>query len=155
MVSNNLDTKLREDLERLKKIRNHRGLRHYWGLRVRGQRTKTTGRRGRTVGERKALHRSDGLVRRSQELAFRILAHTMSLHRIRRCVQEALNRVVEQRHRVWSAAEARGTGALCRCGSDDSAHSYHFMLSESLSSMFRGRPCMSGAACDFLNAKCA
>jgi ribosomal protein S13 len=30
--------------------RNHRGLRHYWGLRVRGQHTKTTGRRGRTVG---------------------------------------------------------------------------------------------------------
>ena len=28
----------------------HRGLRHYWGLRVRGQRTKTTGRKGRTVG---------------------------------------------------------------------------------------------------------
>jgi hypothetical protein len=30
--------------------RNHRGLRHYWGIRVRGQHTKTTGRRGRTVG---------------------------------------------------------------------------------------------------------
>ena len=76
---------LREDLERLKKMRYvlpcyscvtpplpafsllgldnlylpnmlqtlhsaHRGLRHYWGLRVRGQHTKTTGRRGSTVG---------------------------------------------------------------------------------------------------------
>merc|ERR1712098_259694 len=50
MMSNMLDNKLREDLERLKKIRVHRGLRHYWGLRVRGQHTKTTGRRGRTVG---------------------------------------------------------------------------------------------------------
>jgi len=50
IVANNLETKLREDLERLKKIRAHRGLRHYWGLRVRGQHTKTTGRRGRTVG---------------------------------------------------------------------------------------------------------
>jgi len=50
VTSNNLDAKLREDLERLKKIRCHRGLRHYWGLRVRGQHTKTTGRRGRTVG---------------------------------------------------------------------------------------------------------
>jgi small subunit ribosomal protein S18e len=49
-VSNQLDTKLRDDLERLKKIRNHRGLRHYWGIRVRGQHTKTTGRRGKTVG---------------------------------------------------------------------------------------------------------
>ena len=45
LSSNALDTKLRDDLERLKKIRNHRGLRHYWGIRVRGQHTKTTGRR--------------------------------------------------------------------------------------------------------------
>ncbi|XP_074616230.1 small ribosomal subunit protein uS13 isoform X2 [Acropora palmata] len=50
LLSNNLESKLREDLERLKKIRAHRGLRHYWGLRVRGQHTKTTGRKGRTVG---------------------------------------------------------------------------------------------------------
>ncbi|KAJ3132265.1 ribosomal 40S subunit protein S18B [Geranomyces variabilis] len=50
VVANNLDNKLREDLERLKKIRAHRGLRHYWGIRVRGQHTKTTGRRGKTVG---------------------------------------------------------------------------------------------------------
>merc|ERR1712045_1058649 len=50
VLSNFLDNKLREDLERLKKIRAHRGLRHYRGLRVRGQHTKTTGRRGRTVG---------------------------------------------------------------------------------------------------------
>ena len=46
-VSNQLDTTLRDDLERLKKIRNNRGLRHYWGIRVRGQHTKTTGRRGK------------------------------------------------------------------------------------------------------------
>ncbi|CAJ0878533.1 3371_t:CDS:2 [Entrophospora sp. SA101] len=50
LLANGLESKLREDLERLKKIRAHRGLRHYWGLRVRGQHTKTTGRRGRTVG---------------------------------------------------------------------------------------------------------
>lgn len=31
VLSNALDNKLREDLERLKKIRAHRGLRHYWG----------------------------------------------------------------------------------------------------------------------------
>ena len=47
LSSNALDTKLRDDLERLKKIRNHRGLRHYWGIRVRGQHTKTTGRNRR------------------------------------------------------------------------------------------------------------
>merc|ERR1711872_329324 len=50
VMANILDNKLREDLERLKKIRSHRGLRHYCGLRVRGQRTKTTGRKGRSVG---------------------------------------------------------------------------------------------------------
>ncbi|XP_058944596.1 small ribosomal subunit protein uS13 [Pocillopora verrucosa] len=50
ILANNLESKLRDDLERLKKIRAHRGLRHYWGLRVRGQHTKTTGRKGRTVG---------------------------------------------------------------------------------------------------------
>eukprot|EP00010_Vexillifera_abyssalis_P005313 CAMPEP_0201560392 /NCGR_PEP_ID=MMETSP0173_2-20130828/78245_1 /ASSEMBLY_ACC=CAM_ASM_000268 /TAXON_ID=218659 /ORGANISM="Vexillifera sp., Strain DIVA3 564/2" /LENGTH=155 /DNA_ID=CAMNT_0047974839 /DNA_START=499 /DNA_END=966 /DNA_ORIENTATION=+ len=50
VVANGVASKLREDLERLKKIRCHRGLRHYWGLRVRGQHSKTTGRRGRTVG---------------------------------------------------------------------------------------------------------
>ena len=31
VTSNALENKLREDLERLKKIRAHRGLRHYWG----------------------------------------------------------------------------------------------------------------------------
>eukprot|EP00029_Vermamoeba_vermiformis_P008147 TRINITY_DN372_c0_g1_i2.p1 TRINITY_DN372_c0_g1~~TRINITY_DN372_c0_g1_i2.p1 ORF type:complete len:160 (-),score=58.43 TRINITY_DN372_c0_g1_i2:45-524(-) len=50
IVANAVDTKLREDIERLKKIRCHRGMRHWWGVRVRGQHTKTTGRRGRTVG---------------------------------------------------------------------------------------------------------
>ncbi|KAJ1798248.1 ribosomal 40S subunit protein S18B, partial [Coemansia sp. RSA 2599] len=50
LVANGVDIQLRSDLERLKKIRSHRGIRHHWGLRVRGQHTKTTGRRGRTVG---------------------------------------------------------------------------------------------------------
>lgn len=50
LISNALDTKLREDLERLKKIRAHRGLRHFWGVKVRGQHTKATGRTGRTLG---------------------------------------------------------------------------------------------------------
>lgn len=49
-VSNGWDTKIREDLEKMKKIRLHKGLRHYFGLRVRGQHTCSTGRRGKTVG---------------------------------------------------------------------------------------------------------
>ncbi|CAK74955.1 unnamed protein product (macronuclear) [Paramecium tetraurelia] len=54
VTTNELETKLREDLERMKKIKCNRGLRHHWGLRVRGQHTKTTGRGGQTLGvERK------------------------------------------------------------------------------------------------------
>ncbi len=48
LYANLLDARLREDIERLKKIRNHRGLRHHWGIRVRGQHTQTSGR-GRAV----------------------------------------------------------------------------------------------------------
>ncbi|XP_014438822.1 40S ribosomal protein S18-like [Tupaia chinensis] len=50
VLANGLDNKLREDLERLKKIWAHRGLGHFWGLWVRGQHTKTTGRCGCTMG---------------------------------------------------------------------------------------------------------
>ena len=50
LVSSMVDTKAREDLEKLKKIKLHRGLRHFWGLKCRGQRTYATGRRGRTLG---------------------------------------------------------------------------------------------------------
>ena len=50
MIANQLDTVMRDDLERMRKSKNHRGLRHMWGVRVRGQRTKSTGRCGRTLG---------------------------------------------------------------------------------------------------------
>jgi small subunit ribosomal protein S13 len=41
---------LREDLNTMKKTRSYKGIRHEKGLKVRGQRTKSTGRRGTTVG---------------------------------------------------------------------------------------------------------
>ena len=44
LVSNAILVKLREDVETLKKIRSHRGLRHFWCLKVRGQHTCATGR---------------------------------------------------------------------------------------------------------------
>merc|ERR1712232_83844 len=50
VTSTDLDSKLREDVERMKKIRLHRGLRHWFGLKVRGQHTKSTGRHGAPVG---------------------------------------------------------------------------------------------------------
>ncbi len=42
--------KLREDINLLRKIRSYRGIRHERGLRLRGQRTKATGRKGLVVG---------------------------------------------------------------------------------------------------------
>lgn len=50
VTSNMLDTKIREDIERMKKAKRHRGLRHLWLLKVRGQMTKSTGRKGVTIG---------------------------------------------------------------------------------------------------------
>lgn len=41
------------DIEREKEMKSWRGVRHALGLKVRGQRTRTTGRKGRTVGVRK------------------------------------------------------------------------------------------------------
>lgn len=41
---------LREDLDFMKKTRSYKGIRHERGLKVRGQRTKSTGRTGATVG---------------------------------------------------------------------------------------------------------
>ncbi len=46
---------LNEDLNLMKKMRSYRGVRHERGLKVRGQRTRSTGRKGRTVGVTRAL----------------------------------------------------------------------------------------------------
>ena len=48
-----IDLTFKEDINNLKKVRAYRGLRHERGLKVRGQRTKSTGRRGTIVGVRK------------------------------------------------------------------------------------------------------
>lgn len=50
VISNDLIDILRLDIEREKKTRSYRGIRHYLGLPVRGQRTKTSGRGGATIG---------------------------------------------------------------------------------------------------------
>ncbi|CAG8603720.1 10601_t:CDS:2 [Acaulospora colombiana] len=46
ILSNAVDSKLRDDLERLKKIRAHRGLRHVWGTRRRGKTVGVSKKRG-------------------------------------------------------------------------------------------------------------
>ena len=45
-----LNMTLREDLDLMKKMRSYKGLRHERGLRVRGQKTRSTGRTGAIVG---------------------------------------------------------------------------------------------------------
>jgi small subunit ribosomal protein S13 len=45
---------LSEDLNLMKKMRSYKGVRHEKGLRVRGQRTRSTGRKGRVVGVTRA-----------------------------------------------------------------------------------------------------
>ncbi len=45
---------INEDLNIMKKIRSYKGMRHERGLKVRGQRTRSTGRKGRTVGVTRA-----------------------------------------------------------------------------------------------------
>ena len=53
VIGSDLAIALREDLNRLRKIRSYRGIRHELGLPVRGQRTRTGFRRGITVGVHK------------------------------------------------------------------------------------------------------
>jgi len=53
LVSAELIYYVKQDIEREKKIKSWRGIRHALGMKVRGQRTRTTGRTGATVGVRK------------------------------------------------------------------------------------------------------
>lgn len=50
LISSDIDLQVRADIEREKSIWSWRGYRHAYGLKVRGQRTRTTGRTGKTVG---------------------------------------------------------------------------------------------------------
>ncbi len=50
LIGSDLIFKAKQDIEREKRIKSWRGIRHALGLKVRGQRTHTTGRLGITVG---------------------------------------------------------------------------------------------------------
>jgi len=50
LVGGEIDLYVKMDIDREKRIRSRRGIRHELGLPVRGQRTRTTGRKGMTVG---------------------------------------------------------------------------------------------------------
>jgi len=50
LIGSDLDIAVRSDIGRERRIRSRRGIRHELGLPVRGQRTRTTGRKGLVVG---------------------------------------------------------------------------------------------------------
>ena len=54
LLGSDLDFATKNDIEDERNIQSWKGIRHGLGLKVRGQRTRTTGRKGRTVGVRKA-----------------------------------------------------------------------------------------------------
>jgi small subunit ribosomal protein S13 len=53
LIESDLAMKLRDDLNRMRKTRSYKGRRHEVGLPVRGQRTKSTFRKGSSVGVRR------------------------------------------------------------------------------------------------------
>jgi len=53
LIESDLDMMLRDDLNRMRKTRSYKGRRHEVGLPVRGQRTKSTFRKGSSVGVRR------------------------------------------------------------------------------------------------------
>jgi len=50
IIGPSIDLNLKEDLDLMKEIRSWKGVRHAQGLRVRGQKTRTTGRKGKAIG---------------------------------------------------------------------------------------------------------
>jgi small subunit ribosomal protein S13 len=53
LISADLALKTKMGIEQMKNIKSWRGYRHAYGLKVRGQRTKTTGRAGKALGVKK------------------------------------------------------------------------------------------------------
>jgi small subunit ribosomal protein S13 len=53
LISADLVLKTKMDIEQMKNMKSWRGYRHAYGLKVRGQRTKTTGRAGKALGVKK------------------------------------------------------------------------------------------------------
>jgi len=50
LIGPDLDLRVKADIDLMKEIRSWKGVRHAQGLKVRGQRTRTTGRTGKAVG---------------------------------------------------------------------------------------------------------
>ena len=50
IIGNKLEITIKRDVDRMKKIKSYKGIRHHLRLKVRGQRTRSTGRHGLVVG---------------------------------------------------------------------------------------------------------
>ncbi len=62
VIGNKLEITVKRDIDRMKKIKSYKGVRHHLKLKVRGQRTKSTGRHGLVVGvirRKKRIQSSD------------------------------------------------------------------------------------------------
>ena len=59
LLASDLTLAQREDIDIMKETRSWKGERHARGLKVRGQRTKTTARKGRSVGVSRARVRKE------------------------------------------------------------------------------------------------
>jgi small subunit ribosomal protein S13 len=55
LIGADLVLRTKMDIEEMKEIKSWRGYRHAYGLKVRGQRTKTTGRSGKALGVKKKM----------------------------------------------------------------------------------------------------
>jgi len=53
LVTSDLTLRTRMDIDHMKNLKTWKGIRHSLGLKVRGQRTRTTGRKGKAVGVKK------------------------------------------------------------------------------------------------------
>jgi small subunit ribosomal protein S13 len=53
LLGSDLVLQTKNDIEGMKKIRSWKGFRHSYGLKVRGQRTRSTGRKGKAIGVKK------------------------------------------------------------------------------------------------------
>ncbi|MCX8183782.1 MAG: 30S ribosomal protein S13 [Crenarchaeota archaeon] len=60
LITSDLELTQKMDIERMMRIKSWKGVRHSLGLKVRGQRTRTTGRTGGPVGFSKAAMKSSG-----------------------------------------------------------------------------------------------
>jgi ribosomal protein S13 len=50
ILGNRLELQVKQDIDRMKRIKSYKGVRHHLRLKVRGQRTRSTGRHGLVIG---------------------------------------------------------------------------------------------------------